>query len=145
MQASLVAQWENLSAMQVDCKRYRFGPWVGKIPWRRSWQPSPVFLPGEFHGQRSLVGYSLWGLQRIRHHFITKQQQQHQNSPPLLHFTEIIFFHLPFTENMQNVSSILYIYTYIYIYIAFIWYFPFVYLYSFCLNMVHSIWNRKVL
>ena len=33
-------------------------PWVGKIPWRRAWQPTPVFLPGESHGQRSLVGYS---------------------------------------------------------------------------------------
>ena len=32
--------------------------WVGKIPWRRTWQPTPVFLPGESHGQRSLVGYS---------------------------------------------------------------------------------------
>ena len=36
-------------------------PWVGKIPWRRAWQPTPVFLPGESHGLRSLVGYSLWG------------------------------------------------------------------------------------
>ena len=36
-------------------------PWVGKIPWRRAWQPTPVFLPEESHGQRSLVGYSLWG------------------------------------------------------------------------------------
>ena len=35
-----------------------FDPWVGKIPWRRKWQPIPVFLPGKFHGQRSLVGYS---------------------------------------------------------------------------------------
>ena len=35
--------------------------WVGKIPWRRKWQPTPVFLPGEPHGQRSLVGYSPWG------------------------------------------------------------------------------------
>ena len=40
--------------------------WVGKIPWRRDWQPSPVFLPGESHGQRSLAGYSPWGL-RIGH------------------------------------------------------------------------------
>ena len=38
-----------------------FDPWVGKIPWRRKWQPTPVFLPGESHGQRSLVGYSPWG------------------------------------------------------------------------------------
>ena len=41
--------------------RHRFGPWVGKIPWRRAWQPTPVFLPGESHGQRSLAGYSPWG------------------------------------------------------------------------------------
>ena len=39
----------------------RFDPWVRKIPWRREWQPTPVFLPGESHGQRSLAGYSLWG------------------------------------------------------------------------------------
>ena len=35
-----------------------FDPWVGKIPWGRKWQPTPVFLPGESHGQRSLVGSS---------------------------------------------------------------------------------------
>ena len=37
------------------------GPWVKKIPWRRKGQPTPVFLPGELHGQRSLAGCSLWG------------------------------------------------------------------------------------
>ena len=37
-------------------KRHGLGPQVGKIPWRRPWQPSPVFLPGKFHGERSLVG-----------------------------------------------------------------------------------------
>ena len=42
------------------CKRHRFDPWVGKIPWRRKWQPTPVFLPGKSYGQRSLVGYSPW-------------------------------------------------------------------------------------
>ena len=39
-------------------KRHRFSPWVREIPWRRKWQPPPVFLPGESHGHRSLVGYS---------------------------------------------------------------------------------------
>ena len=39
-------------------KRCRFNPWVGKIPWSRKWQPTPVFLPGKSHGQRSLAGYS---------------------------------------------------------------------------------------
>ena len=38
-----------------------FSPWVGKIPWKRDWQPTSVFLPGEFHGQRRLEGYSPWG------------------------------------------------------------------------------------
>ena len=42
----------------LHCARPGFSPWVGKIPWRREWQPTLVFLPGEFHGQRSLVGYS---------------------------------------------------------------------------------------
>ena len=47
-----------------QCKRLKrsgYNPWVGKIPWRRTWQPTPVLLPGESHGQRSLAGYSPWG------------------------------------------------------------------------------------
>ena len=42
-------------------KRPGFDPWVKEDPWRRKWQPTPVFLPGKFHGQRSLVGCSSWG------------------------------------------------------------------------------------
>ena len=44
------------------CRRYRrpgFNPWVGKIPWKRKWQPTRVFLPGKFHGQRNPAGYGL--------------------------------------------------------------------------------------
>ena len=48
---------KHLLAMQ----RPGFDPWVGKIPWRRKWQPTLVFLPGKSHGQRTLVGYSTWG------------------------------------------------------------------------------------
>ena len=47
-----------------QCRRHRrcrFNPWVRKIPWSRAWQPTLVFLPGKFHGQRSLAGYSPWG------------------------------------------------------------------------------------
>ena len=62
--ASFVAQWQrNLQPMQETQVR-SLGledPWVGKISWKRKWQPTPVFLPGEFHGQRSLAGYSPWG------------------------------------------------------------------------------------
>ena len=46
-------------------KRWGFDPWVGKIPWRRTWQPTPVFLPGESHGQRSLEGYSPRGCKEL--------------------------------------------------------------------------------
>ena len=42
-----------------------FDPWVVKIPWRREWQPTPVFLHGESHGQRRLVGYSPWGYKEL--------------------------------------------------------------------------------
>ena len=44
----------------LQSRRPRFDSWVGKIPWRRKWQPNPVFSPGESHGQKSLAGYSLW-------------------------------------------------------------------------------------
>ena len=43
------------------CRRCGFDPWVGKIPWRRAQPPTPVFLPGESHGWRSLADYSPWG------------------------------------------------------------------------------------
>ena len=46
--------------MLVRRKTCQFDPWVRKILWRREWQSTPVFLPGESHGQRSLVGYSPW-------------------------------------------------------------------------------------
>ena len=46
--------------MVLQCRRHRFDPLMGKIPWRREWPPTPVFLPGESHGQRSLAGYSPW-------------------------------------------------------------------------------------
>ena len=50
-------------------KRHRFDSSVMKIPWRRKWQTTPVFLPGESHGQRSLTGYSPWGRTRIGHNW----------------------------------------------------------------------------
>ena len=57
-QVALVVK--NLPANAGDMI-HGFNPWVGKIPWRRKWQPTPVFLPGDSHGQRSLVDYSPWG------------------------------------------------------------------------------------
>ena len=69
--ASLVAQTvKNTPIMQEA----QVQSWVGKIPWRREWQLIPVFLPGEFHGQRSLAGYSPWGQKRVGHDLVAKQQ-----------------------------------------------------------------------
>ena len=59
--ASQVHQWKEHSWQCRRCKRRWFGPWVEKIPWRRKRQLTPVFLPGESHGQRSLAGYRPWG------------------------------------------------------------------------------------
>ena len=49
-------------------------PGLGKIPWRRKWQPVPVFWPGKSHGQRNLVGYNPWVCKRTGHDLATKQQ-----------------------------------------------------------------------
>ena len=57
--ASLVAQKVNNLPAMWDCT-LGLDPWVGKIPWRRAWQSTPVFLPGESHGQMILTGYSPW-------------------------------------------------------------------------------------
>ena len=66
--------WLSGKESACQCRRWGFNLWVGKIPWRRKWELTPVFLPGKFHGQRSLVGYSPWG-PRIGHNWTTKQQQ----------------------------------------------------------------------
>ena len=57
-------RWNSGKEFACQCKRrkrHSFNPWVRKIPWSRKWQPTPVFLPAEAHGQRSLVGHSPWG------------------------------------------------------------------------------------
>ena len=57
-------------------KQSKFDPWISKIPWRRKWQPTPVFLPGKSHGQGSLAGHSAQGQERVRHDLATKQQHK---------------------------------------------------------------------
>ena len=67
--------WEQVMTVNQEparqcrrCKRHGFFPWVWKISWRKAWQPTPVLLPGESRGQRSLVGYiQSMGLQRVGH------------------------------------------------------------------------------
>ena len=58
----------------LPMQRCRFDPWVGKTPWRRKWQPTPVFLPGRSHGHRSLARYSPWGRIGVRRDVASEQQ-----------------------------------------------------------------------
>ena len=60
-------RWLRGKESACQCRRHRrcgFSPWVRKFPWRK-WQPTPILLPGKFHGQRSLVGYSLWDCKEL--------------------------------------------------------------------------------
>ena len=57
--------WLKWLRICLCCSWPGFNPWVEEIPWRRERQPTPVFLPGESHRQRSLVGYSPWGLKEL--------------------------------------------------------------------------------
>ena len=70
-----VSRWLTGKEPACQCRRPGFHPWVRKIPWRRKWQPTPVFLPGKSHGQRSLVGYSPRSCKRVSQDLVTKQQQ----------------------------------------------------------------------
>ena len=58
-------RWLSGKEFTYQCRRHGFDPWVRKIPWRRKWQPAPIFLPRESHGPRSLAGYSPWGCKEL--------------------------------------------------------------------------------
>ena len=74
----LPTRWLSGKESACQCRSCKFNSWVvGKIPWRRKWQPIPVFLPGKFHGHRSLAGYSPQGHKREGHNLAAEQQ------PPL--------------------------------------------------------------
>ena len=80
----ITIQFWNLSVLLTAWlsdrfRRHRFDPWVGKIPWRRKWQPTPVFLPENSHGQKSLEGYSPWCCKESG---TIEQLSMHTLSPP---------------------------------------------------------------
>ena len=70
-----------LSSKEYTCQRGRrgFDSWVEKIPWRRKWQPTPMFLPWKSLGQRSLAGYSPRGCKRAGYVLVTKQEQTYRH------------------------------------------------------------------
>ena len=84
---------KNSPANAGDAGRREFNPWVRKIPWRRSWQPTPVFLPGESREQRGLVGYSPWGHKEM--------DMTEATEPAEIHKENISFF-LSFHCNIEG-------------------------------------------
>ena len=73
-------RWLSGKGPACQCRRLRFNPWVGKIPWRRAWQPTPVFLPGESPGRRSLVGT----VHGVTKDLGTTERLKDNNKPPML-------------------------------------------------------------
>ena len=76
----------------AEIMRLGFDPWVRKILWRRSWQPTAVFLPGESHGQRSLAGYSPRGCQESDMIEATEHTHTHTHTE-FICFPEVSEFH----------------------------------------------------
>ena len=93
----LVPWWLSGKEPACQCRRCGFDPWVGKNPWRRQWQLTPIFLPGESHRQRSLVGYSLWGRKES-----DTTEQLNNNHPQLQHSCEDCYQNnpIPFSRSV---------------------------------------------
>ena len=70
---SKLPRWRGGKEPACQCRRDRFNPWVRKIPWRREWEPTPIFLPGKCNGEMRLVGYTPWGHKGVRHDFSSVQ------------------------------------------------------------------------
>ena len=68
-------RWLSGKEFICQCRRSRFNPWVRRISWSKKWQLTPLFLPGKFHGQRSLEGYNPWVHERVGHDWATKQHE----------------------------------------------------------------------
>ena len=105
LDSSLVAQRLKPASAFVclQCRGPQFDPWVRKIPWGRKWQPTPVFLPGKSHWQRSLVGYSPRGCKELD---TTEQLHFHMLEKWYSKFSKPGFSN-PWTENFQMFKLVL--------------------------------------
>ena len=78
--SNIISRWLSRKESACQCRRCGLDPWVGKVPWRRKWQPTPVFFSGESHGQRSLVGYRAGGSQITKELDMTYQLNNNNKS-----------------------------------------------------------------
>ena len=87
-------------------KRSKFNLWVGKIPWSRAWQPTPVFLPEKYHRQRSLAGYSPWGHKELDMTGASEHAYQTLFMRQCVHITYIcIYKHMWVTKSWTRLSN----------------------------------------
>ena len=89
----MIAWWLSWWRICLQCRRPGFDPWDEKVPWKREWHPTPIFLAGEFHGQGSLVSYSPWGL------------KESDTTDQLIHFHDHWPFLLLISKLLLNLSS----------------------------------------
>ena len=103
-------RWRYSKEPACQCRRHKrckgcgFDPWVRKIPWRRAWQPTPVFLSGETHGQRNLVGYiQSMGCQRVGHNEVTEHTHTHTHTHTrtLSRHLILILLRIPYKRRRQ--------------------------------------------
>ena len=70
-------KWLSGKEVSCQCRKSEFDPWIRKIPWRRKWQPTPIFLAGKSYGQWSREGYSPWGCKRVRQDWASTNMHLH--------------------------------------------------------------------
>ena len=90
-------RWQSGKESTFEGRRHRFHLWVGKSPWRRKWQPTPVLLPRKSHGQRSLASYSQWG-----HKELDTIEQLSIHTHPHTHVCVYIYFFEPHFGGATN-------------------------------------------
>ena len=100
--------WLGGKESACQCRRCRFNPWVRKIPWRRAWQPTPVFLPGESHGQRSWTGYSPWGHKESHNWAPTRTKAMYLTRQVWPSPISLDSFPAPFSQNLHHFGLSLY-------------------------------------
>ena len=85
-----------------------FDPWVGKIPWSRKWHPTPVFLSGKFHGQKSLAGYSPWGYKEpdtTEHHQVSATRASYRKKSTNILANTVKFILLIYNSVVFNIFT----------------------------------------
>ena len=93
-----------------QCRRHQrrgFNLWIGKTPWSEEWQPTPVFLPGKFHGQSSLVGYSPWCRKVGHNRAYTHKWSKHLKRKPLCRkgTQDTLSTYLPHSDTCRSVRA----------------------------------------